>query len=60
MSVQNQRPTCPAVLVETAPGAGECERGDECPVAYLKPDFFAYRDAHMKVRAAWKGGSDQG
>lgn len=58
MTVQNQRPTCPAELVESSPGVGECERGDECPVAHLKPDYFAYRDAHMKIRAAWLGSSD--
>jgi hypothetical protein len=60
MTVQNQRPTCPAELVESAPGRGECERGDECPVAHLRSDFFAYRDAHLKIRAAWaEGGGDR-
>ena len=57
MSVQNQRPTCAAELVESSPGVGECELGDDCPVADLKPDFFAYRDAHFKIRADWAGGS---
>jgi hypothetical protein len=58
MTVQNQRPMCTAELVESAPGVGRCERGDECPVAYLETDFFAYRDAHLKVRAAWMRGRD--
>jgi hypothetical protein len=53
VSVQNQRPTCAAELVESSPGVGECELGDECPVAELKSDFFAYRDAHFKIRADW-------
>ena len=56
MSVQNQRPTSAAELVESSPGVGECELGDECPVADLKPDFFAYRDAHFKIRADWAKG----
>jgi hypothetical protein len=55
LTVQNQRPTCAAELVESAPGVGECELGDECPVANLKTDYFAYRDAHFKVRADWSG-----
>jgi hypothetical protein len=40
-------------LVESSPGVGECELGDDCPVAALKPDFFAYRDAHFNIRADW-------
>jgi len=54
MTVQNQRPMCTAELVESAPGVGRCERGDECPVAHLEADFFAYRDAHLNIRAAWR------
>jgi hypothetical protein len=53
MSVQNQRPTCTGELVETSPGVGECELGEDCPVSHLKPDYFAYRDAHFKIRADW-------
>ena len=53
MTVQNQRPTCAAELVESSPGVGECELGDECPVAHLAPDYFAYRDAHFNIREAW-------
>jgi hypothetical protein len=53
MSVQNQRPTCPGELVETAPGQGECERGDDCLVADLRSDWFAYRDAHFKITNTW-------
>ena len=36
VTVQNQRPTCAAELVESSPGVGECELGDECPVAALE------------------------
>jgi hypothetical protein len=53
MTVQNQRPTCPGELVESSPGVGECDRGDECAVLDLKADYFAYRDAHFTVTTAW-------
>jgi hypothetical protein len=56
VTVQNQRPTCPGELVESAPGVGECERGDECAVAHLRADYFTYRDAHARITAAWAGG----
>ena len=55
MTVQNQRPTCAAELVETSPGVGECKLGDGCPVVHLLPDYFAYRDAHFNIREAWSG-----
>jgi len=49
VTVQNQRPTCPGELVESAPGVGECERGDECAVTHLRADYFTYRDAHARI-----------
>jgi hypothetical protein len=53
MTVSNQRPTCPGELVESSPGVGECDRGDECAVLELRGDYFSYRDAHFNIRADW-------
>jgi hypothetical protein len=40
-------------LVESAPGAGECERGDACEALALRPDYIAYRNAHTRIVASW-------
>ncbi len=53
VTVNNMRTGCPGVLVETAPGAGTCERGDECEALALLPDYLAYRDAHGHIDSAW-------
>jgi hypothetical protein len=54
VSVTNQRVTCPGPLLEERPGLGECSRGEECEVLDLKPDYLAYRNAHMRVTSAWR------
>jgi hypothetical protein len=42
---------CAGVLVESAPGRGRCERGEECEVLALLPDYIAYRNAHHRIVA---------
>lgn len=54
MSVTNQRATCPGPLIEERPGVGECARGDACEVLEVKPDYLAYRNAHMRVTSVWQ------
>jgi hypothetical protein len=54
VSVTNQRVTCPGPLLEERPGLGECSRGEQCEVLDLKPDYLAYRNAHMRVTSAWR------
>ncbi len=41
--------TCDGLLVETAPGVGECDQGDACPALTLREDYEAYRAAHSRV-----------
>ena len=53
MTIAKQRPSCPGLLVESAPGVGECDRGDECAVTHLRSDYFAYRDAHLRISSDW-------
>jgi hypothetical protein len=53
VTVNNMRTGCPGVLVETAPGTGTCERGDECEALALLPDYLAYRDAHGNIDSTW-------
>jgi len=53
VTVNNMRTGCPGVLVETAPGAGTCERGEKCEALALLPDYLAYRDAHGNIDSAW-------
>jgi hypothetical protein len=53
VTVANLRASCPGVLVEQTPGSGTCDRGEECEALALKPDYFAYRDAHAKIESAW-------
>jgi hypothetical protein len=53
MSVVNQRGGCPGLLIETAPGAGECERGDECEALALRADYLSYRQAHTRISTEW-------
>ena len=44
------------VLVESAPGVGECELGEECEALSLRADYLAYRDAHIRIVAEWRTG----
>jgi hypothetical protein len=53
VTVANVRAGCPGVLVETAPGSGTCERGDECEALALLPDYLSYRDAHGNIDSVW-------
>ena len=53
MSVVNQRSGCPGLLVETAPGSGHCERGDECEALVLLGDYLSYREAHTRITSEW-------
>jgi len=41
------------MLIERAPGVGDCERGDDCEALHLRADYLAYRNAHTRVTAQW-------
>jgi hypothetical protein len=58
VTVTNQRLTCPGPLIEERPGSGVCARGDECEALALKPDYFAYRDAHTRIENEWPRGGE--
>jgi len=53
MSVVQGRSGCRGVLVESAPGVGECEFGDECEALTLRSDYLAYRNAHTRIVPEW-------
>jgi hypothetical protein len=51
MTVVQGQSGCAGVLVESRPGRGECDRGAECEVLALLPDYIAYRNAHHRIVA---------
>ena len=55
-------PVCPGMLVESAPGVGECDRGIGCVAAYLHDDDYeAFREEHDRITSRWlvESGGDE-
>ena len=56
MSVVQGRSGCRGILVESAPGVGECELGEDCEALSVRSDYLAYRNAHIRIVAEWRTG----
>jgi hypothetical protein len=44
---------CEGLLIESAAGVGECDRGEECAATEVRAEYDKYRQAHSRITAEW-------